>query len=323
MLSLTLITGWLGSGKTTLLNRILSGDHGMRIAVVQNEFGEVGVDGDLVIGAEFGLYELSNGCLCCAVNDDFLAALEDLAAMEYPPDHVLIEASGVADPSATVLSILRHPDHGDAFVLDGVLALADSLNLPDQLGDAPEVAAQIAFADRILLNKIDLAAQSRVDEAERLLRGINPEADIIPTSNGDADVFDLLDIGGFDLGRLSFTSIGQAAEPAPHDHSSIRAHSILLPDPLDFERFEEWIGGLLRTHGENIYRVKGILRVAGTDRALILQGVRSLYNWRYGDPWKEGDQSRIVFIGRDLERAMLDRGMQRSVATGAGRFDAS
>ncbi len=323
MLSLTLVTGWLGSGKTTLLNRILSDDHGMRIAVVQNEFGEIGVDGDLVIGAEFGLYELSNGCLCCAVNDDFLAALEDLAAMENPPDHVLIEASGVADPSATVLSILRHPDHGEAFVLDGVLALADSVNLPDQLGDAPEVAAQIAFADRILLNKIDLAPQPRIDEAERLLRGINPEAEIIPTTNGDADVFDLLDIGGFDLARISLASIGRAAEPAPHDHSAIRAHSILLSEPLDFERFEEWIGRLLRTHGENVYRVKGILRVAGTERTLILQGVRSLYNWRYGDAWKEGEQSRIVFIGRDLDREMLDQGMQRSVAVGAGRFDAS
>lgn len=321
MLPLTIITGWLGSGKTTLLNRILSGDHGLRIAVVQNEFGEIGIDGGLVIGAEFGVYELSNGCLCCAVNDDFLAALEDLAAMENPPDHVLIEASGVADPSATVLSILRHPDHGEAFVLDGVLALADALNVTLQLGDAPEVAAQIAFADRLLLNKIDLASPDVVARAERLLRRINPDAALVCTAHAESDLYELLDVGGFELARVRLNLNGSGtelpaalAEAAPHDHAAIQAYSFPVVEPLDFDRFEKWIGGLLRAGGDNFYRTKGIVPVAGSNRKLILQGVRSLYNWRYGEEWKEGEQGRIVFIGKDLDRGLLLDGMQRSVA---------
>lgn len=316
MLSLTIITGWLGSGKTTLLNRILSGDHGTRVAVVQNEFGEIGVDGDLVIGADFGLYELSNGCLCCAVKDDFLAVIEDLAAMDNPPDSVLIEASGVADPAATVLAILSHPDHGDAFVLDGVVALVDALNVAAQLDEAAEVEAQIAFADILLLNKIDLVDASAATKAEHLIRTINPEAAISRVANAEADVRGLLDIGGFDLSRIR---IGEGVADARHRHSGIAAHSFSIPHELDFARLEEWIGALLRDRGESLYRMKGILRTTGTTRKLILQGVRSLYDWRYGDEWRPGEEERIVFIGKDLDRTELAAGLQRSVI-GEGRI---
>ena len=314
MLPLTIITGWLGSGKTTLLNRILTEEHGLRIAVVQNEFGEIGVDGDLVIGADFGLYELSNGCLCCAVNDDFLAVLEDLANMEDPPDHVLIETSGVADPSATVLSILRHPDHGDTFQVDGVVTLVDAPHIRSQLSDAPEVEAQIAFADLLLLNKIDLLGGADPASVERELRAINPEADILHSVNADVDVYGLLDLGGFDLSRITVRGYGEDAPHSHHGADGIVSCSLRIGQPLDFERVERWVADVLREQGEQLYRMKGILRVAGSERALVLQGVRAMYNWRYGDDWKAGEESRIVFIGKGLDESLLREGLQRCVA---------
>lgn len=314
MLPLTIITGWLGSGKTTLLNRILTEEHGLRIAVVQNEFGEVGIDGDLVIGAEFGLYELSNGCLCCAVNDDFLAVLEDLAVMDPPLDHVLIETSGVADPSATVLSILRHPDHGESFVVDGVVTLVDAAHIRKQFSDSPEVESQIAFADLLVLNKADLISLSDMQAVESRVRAINPEADMLHSVNADVDVMRLLDLGGFDLSRISVKGNRTGSDFHSHDEGIV-AHSFVHSAALDFTKFEKWVGELLQDAGDNLYRMKGILRMSHTDKALILQGVRSLYNWRYGDSWQAEEQSRIVFIGKGLNWQAIADGLQRCVAS--------
>ncbi|MCB0712330.1 MAG: GTP-binding protein [Ignavibacteriae bacterium] len=314
MLPLTIITGWLGSGKTTLLNQILSGNHGLRIAVIQNEFGEIGVDGELVIGAEFGLYELSNGCLCCAVNDDFLAALEEIATMENPPEHLLIETTGVADPSALVLSILQHPDHGEDFVVDGVLTLVDAGNVSQQLSESNDVAAQIAFADKLILNKVDMVSEEMLPSIEALLSTINPQAEILQTSHANLDPYALLDLGGFDLSRLNLPV-------STHHHrggrsDEILSHSFQLKEPLHFSLFEEWLAGFLQTSGGGLYRMKGILAVTGEDRKLVFQGVRSLYNWRYGDLWENQiPESRLVFIGKNLPHETLEQGLQRCVAT--------
>lgn len=313
MLPVTIITGWLGSGKTTLLNRILSGDHGLRIAVIQNEFGEIGIDGELVVGAEFGLYELSNGCLCCAVNDDFLAALEEIAGMDEPPDHLLIETTGIADPSAVVLSILRHPDHGDSFHLDGVLTLVDGAHISDQINDAEEVAAQIAFADRVILNKIDLLSPEAVPEAERLVAAVNPQAEILPAAHAEIDVWSLLDVGGFDLSRFHLPPL--LHHHAQEHHRGILSHSFRIAGRLQFDSFERWLGEFLREKGEDLYRMKGIVAVAGEERSMVLQGVRSLYNWRYGQVRQtEKPESRLVFIGRGLDRGEIEEGLQRCVA---------
>ncbi len=316
MLPITIITGWLGSGKTTLLNHILSEEHGLRIAVIQNEFGEIGIDGELVIGAEFGLYELSNGCLCCAVNHDFLAALEEIASMENPPDHLLIETTGIADPSAAVLSILNHPDHAEAFAVDGVVTLVDSSNVLKDLEEAEEVAAQIAFADKIVLNKIDLVEKDQLLLAKKSLRRINQEVVILPTTEAKVNAFDLLDIGGFDLTRISLTASSESNPETWRDHRAISSLSLKLDCQLDFNLFEEWFSQLLLEQGEQLYRIKGILAIVDQQRRLIIQAVRSLYNWRYGEKWgDENPMTRIVFIGKDLERLNLEKGLKRCVAT--------
>ena len=314
MLPVTIITGWLGSGKTTLLNRILSEDHGLRIAVIQNEFGEIGIDGELVVGAEFGLYELSNGCLCCAVNDDFLAVVEEIAGMEDPPEHLLIETTGVADPSALVLSLLRHPDQGESFVVDGLLTLVDAEHISRQLGESGDVAAQIAFADRLILNKVDRVSPESLPAIRHLLSEINPQAPVIITSHASLDPFSLLDIGGFDLSRLQLSPDSHQIEGKRKD--GISSHSFRIQEGIDFDSFDRWLGQFLRDQGEGIYRMKGILAVEGNERQLVLQGVRSLYNWRYGDLWSSAErESRFVVIGKGLDREMILEALQRCVAS--------
>ncbi len=318
----TIISGYLGSGKTTLLNRILHENGGRRIAVIQNEFGEIGIDGDLVLNVQDALVELTNGCLCCSVRDELVEVLEDLLDRKDVLDHIVIETTGLAEPGAIVTTILLHPDMGEEFRIDGVVTLVDAAHIHRQLENSSEAREQIAFADLILLNKTDLVSPGTLDSLEQGLRNINEVAEITRTKNALADPEEILDIGGFDLTRISLGSTspnGQTLELIHDDHThdhEIQSISLRFEGAIDFDRFDKWIGALLEENSENLYRMKGILAIAHQPRRFVFQGVHALYNWRYGETWEDGHrENKVVFIGKNLSREALENGMESCLAT--------
>jgi len=312
----TIVTGYLGAGKTTLLNRILTGGHGGRLAVIVNEYGEVPIDHDLVLNIEEGIYTLASGCICCTVRDDLVEVLDDLLARREAFDHILVETTGLAEPGGIIMTFLTHPDAGEAFVVDGIVAVADAVHLPAQLGRSPEVAHQLAYADVILLNKCDLVNGTAAAVLEEMIRGMNPLADIYRTSQSDADTAVLLDIGGFDPGRIRIVRNG-AAETEHRHEAHIDAISVTTEGDLEPERFEQWIAELIAARHEDLYRMKGIIGMAGQPRRYIFHGVHGLSSWQYGERW--GDEprvSRFVVIGRGLNREEVVRGFRRCAAPG-------
>lgn len=307
----TIVTGYLGAGKTTLLNHILNGGHGRRIAVIMNEFGEVPIDHELVLNVDEGVYTLANGCICCTVRDDLVEVLEELMERRDAFDQIIVETTGLAEPGGIIMTFLTHPDAGETFVVDGIVTVVDALHLPDQLGRSPEVPHQIAYADLILLNKSDELSPSLLAERERSIRAINPMASIVATRHAEIDVDAVLDIGGFDPARIDLRAGGGGTVTHEADISAV---GIVVPGSLDPECFERWVGELIASHHESIYRMKGILSIAGQPRRYIFQGVHALSNWQYGESWGErARESRFVLIGRDLPADTLRRGLQACV----------
>ncbi len=314
-LPVTILTGYLGAGKTTLLNEILTGDHGRRIAVIQNEFGEIGIDHDLVVNVEENVYTMTNGCICCTVRDDLVEVLEELVEQGGQLDHIVIETTGIAEPGGVVMTFLTHPDAGETFLLDGVVTVVDAVNLLRQLDHGSEARAQIAYADAILLNKTDLVDAGALDAVEALVRSINPTAALVRTEFARSDIHALLDIGGFDPARIS---LGAPLPGQGHHHphtDAIGSVSLRANMELDFDRFERWTAGLIEERHADIYRMKGILNVAGSDRRLIFHGVHALSSWQYGRRWEEDRrESRLVIIGRGLDGDALERGFAGCLA---------
>jgi len=319
-LPVTILTGYLGAGKTTLLNEILTGDHGRRIAVIQNEFGEIGIDHDLVVNIEENVYTMTNGCICCTVRDDMVEVLEELLERGGGLDHIVIETTGIAEPGGVVMTFLTHPDAGEAFLLDGVVTVVDAVNLPRQLDHGSEARAQIAYADAILLNKTDLVDAVALDAVEALVGSINPTAAISRTTFARSDIYALLDIGGFDPARITLGPSLSGRDHHHHAHAdAIGSISLRADAPLDFDRFERWTAGLIEERHADIYRMKGILNVAGSDRRLIFHAVHALSSWQYGRPWEaERRESRLVIIGRGLDGEALERGFAGCRASSDG-----
>jgi G3E family GTPase len=308
----TLVTGYLGAGKTTLLNRILTADHGLRIAVIVNEFGEIGIDGDLVVNVEEEIVTLANGCICCTLREDLVEAVEGIIDRSARPDHLVVETSGVADPSSTMMTFLSHPDAGELFTLDGVVAVVDALNLRQQLDRSPEVRAQIAVADTILLNKCDLVDVAALDDLEELIGSINPTATVERTVRAGTDVQDLLDIRTFDSGRAieSMERLKRPIARATHEEG-IAAASIIVDGDLDPEKFDRWVEALIEARHEDLYRLKGIIALAGSPRRYIIQAVHALSTWQYGVAWEDSPRrSRIVVIGRGFDGQHLRRDLE-------------
>jgi G3E family GTPase len=324
----TVITGFLGAGKTTLLNRILTENHGKRIAVIENEFGEVGVDHQLVIQSDEEIFELNNGCICCRVRGDLIRILAKLSQRRDKFDLVLIETTGLADPGPVAQTFFSDAEVKESFVLDGIVTVVDAKHVVLHFDDTREVREQIGFADVILLNKTDLVSDEELARVEARIRKMNPMAKLHRTRNSDIALDQVLKVGGFDLKRAlelepDFLQSeeehahgdhehGHDHEEHEHDHhhdEDITSVGIVAPGEVDEKKLGAWLSDLLRTEGQNIFRMKGILAVQGRSERFVFQGVHMLMDGRPDRPWgDEKRESRIIFIGRDLDRQKLNEG---------------
>ena len=349
----TVLTGYLGAGKTTLLNRILSEDHGKRYAVIVNEFGEIGIDNDLIVGADEEVFEMNNGCVCCTVRGDLIRVVSGLMKRQTQKtgrgfDAIIIETTGLADPGPVAQTFFVDEDVRAKTELDSVTTVVDAKHLPLRLADSREAAEQIAFADQIILNKTDLVSETELVEVERLIRRLNPLAPIHRALRSDVPLDLVLGRGSFDLARIETLepdflnpAHGQAGhvhdedcdhahhghDHEGHDHeghgqghdieaSGIRGVSLTAHKPLNANAVTAWLNEVLQAQGPDILRAKGILDVAGEDRRLVFQAVHMILEGDFQGAWRKGAprQSRLVFIGRNLDEARLRAGFEACVA---------
>lgn len=307
----TVLTGFLGAGKTTLLNRILSERHGRKYAVIVNEFGEVGIDNDLIVSADEDVFEMNNGCICCTVRGDLIRILGGLMKRADHFDGIIVETTGLADPAPVAQTFFVDDEVRARTRLDAIVTVVDALHVAGEIDTAPEVAEQLAFADLIVLNKTDLVAHDDLAGLEARLRQINPLATIRRTERCDLPLAEVLDLGAFDLQRVLEIEPGFLTEEHDHEHDDGISSVALVSDaPLDANRFSGWIRLMTQTYGPDILRLKGILAFSNDPERFVVQGVHMLLDGDYQRPWArdEARQSRLVFIGRNLPEAALREG---------------
>jgi len=347
----TVLTGYLGAGKTTLLNRILSEPHGRKYAVIVNEFGEIGIDNDLVVGADEEVFEMNNGCICCTVRGDLVRILDGLIRRKGKFDAIIVETTGLADPAPVAQTFFIDENVGRKTRLDAVVTVADAKWLNERLEDAPEAKNQIAFADVILINKTDLVSPQELGEVEARIRGINPYAKLHRTERAKVPLEAVLGRNAFDLDRildLEPDFLGgddhdhhhehghdhdhEHSHLHDHDHDHVHAHahgglkhyhdeemqsiSLHTEKPLDPDKFFPWVQDLVQKEGPNILRCKGILSFKDDDARFVFQGVHMILDGDHQRPWNKDEkrQSRIVFIGRNLPGKMITEGFESCVA---------
>jgi G3E family GTPase len=309
----TLLTGYLGSGKTTLLNRILTETHGKRYAVIVNEFGEVGIDNDLVVNADEEIFEMNNGCICCTVRGDLIRILGGLMRRKNDFDGILVETTGLADPAPVAQTFFVDEDVRRKTKLDAIVTLVDAKHLLDEIDRAPEAQEQIAFADTILLNKTDLVSEDGLATVEKRIRRINPYASLHRTQRCDVDLSKVLGRDAFNLNRILDIEPEFLTEDHDHEHDeSIGSLSLSADRPLNPEQFIPWIQDVTATFGKDILRMKGIISMKGDDNRFVIQAVHMLIEGDRQRVWKPNEkrESRLVFIGRGLPRDTLKRGFE-------------
>ncbi|PLZ33394.1 cobalamin biosynthesis protein CobW [Fischerella thermalis CCMEE 5205] len=302
----TVITGYLGAGKTTLLNRILTHEHGKKVAVIVNEFGEVGIDNQLVIDTDEEIFEMNNGCICCTVRGDLIRIISNLMKRRHKFDHLVIETTGLADPAPVIQTFFVDEDMRQQLELDAVVTVVDAKHIW-QHWEADEAQEQIAFADVILLNKTDLVTSDVLDELERRIRGMNAMAKIYRTRNSEVGMDALLGVKAFDLDRALEIDPEFLGEDAHEHDETVYSVALVAEGALDGEKLNNWLGKLLQTQGPDIFRMKGILNIAGEDDRFVFQGVHMIFEGKPDRPWKEGEtrKNELVFIGRNLDEAKL------------------
>ncbi|GJD86756.1 P-loop guanosine triphosphatase YjiA [Methylobacterium hispanicum] len=309
----TVLTGYLGAGKTTLLNRILTENHGRRYAVIVNEFGEIGIDNDLVVGADEEVFEMNNGCVCCTVRGDLIRIMDGLVKRRGKFDAIIVETTGLADPAPVAQTFFVDQDVGEAARLDAVVTVADAKWLTDRLKDAPEARNQIAFADVILLNKSDLVTPAELDRVEGEIRAINPFAKIHRTKDCAVPLDAVLERNAFDLGRILDLE-PEFLEAGHHHHhdSEIRSVSARIDGPVNPETFMPWISNLTQVQGPDILRCKGIVAFPGEPKRFVFQGVHMILDGDVQAEWRADEPrvSRVVFIGRNLDAEAIRAGFE-------------
>ena len=337
----TVLTGFLGAGKTTLLNHILTAEHGKKVAVIVNEFGEVGIDQQLVIGADEEIFEMNNGCICCTVRGDLIRIISNLMRRRNKFDHLLIETTGLADPGPVIQTFFMDEDIHQQVALDAVVTVVDAKHVHQHWGDR-EVLEQIGFADVILLNKTDLVTETELVELESKIKKLNILAKVDRIQLNQPNVEDcintVLNVGGFDLTRIlekdpEFLA-NQVEEEHSHDDSDHDRHdhdrhnhdhhdrhvhneevgsvSILEAGAVNQYKFQSWISELLKTQGQDIFRSKGIINLAGSEDRLVFQGVHMQLDATRDRHWRDNEvrKNQLVFIGRHLEEEKLRAGFR-------------
>jgi G3E family GTPase len=315
----TVLTGYLGAGKTTLLNRILSENHGRKFAVVINEFGELGVDTDLVVDADEEVFEMNNGCICCTVRGDLIRIIGALMKRKGRFDGIIVETTGLADPAPVAQTFFVDEDVKRATKLDAIVTVVDAKHLPARLKDSAEAQEQVAFADILVLNKMDLVTPAEADEVERMIKAINPYAEIRRSTKSDVPLDAVIGRDAFNLARILEKEPDFLSGEDHHEHDSeVNSVSFEVSRPIDAEKFNVWINQLLQSKGQDLLRTKGILHYAGDNRRFAFQAVHMIADGDYIGDVKEGDprKSKIVFIGRDLNRPQLRRGFEGCQADG-------
>ena len=343
----TVLTGYLGAGKTTLLNRILSEPHGKKYAVIVNEFGEIGIDNDLIVNADEEIFEMNNGCICCTVRGDLVRIIDGLMRRKGKFDAIIVETTGLADPAPVAQTFFMDENVGAKARLDAVVTVADAKWLKDRLKDAPEAKNQIAFADVILLNKTDLVSKDELADVEGRIRAINPYAKVHKTERSKIAIDQVLDRNAFDLDRIlaiepDFLEGEDEHDHHHHDHDHDHHHghghdhghdhhhhglkhyhdedmqSVALKTdrPLSPDKFFPWIQKLVAEDGPKILRCKGILNFKDDPDRFVFQGVHMILDGDHQRPWKDGEarDSRVVFIGRELPEEKIKSGFESCVA---------
>ncbi|MBL8644605.1 MAG: GTP-binding protein [Rhodospirillaceae bacterium] len=334
----TVLTGYLGAGKTTLLNRVLSEDHGKKFAVIVNEFGEIGIDSDLVVGADEEVFEMNNGCICCTVRGDLIRIIGGLLKRKGKFDAILVETTGLADPAPVAQTFFADEDVKKRTKLDSVLTVVDAKHVLQRLADSPEAKDQIAFADILLLNKTDAVSADELAKVEQKLGALNPFARIHKTERCNIAIDKILDQGSFDLSRiLDIKPHFLPKEKHGHDHDHKHDHhdhdhhhghdhgadehyhdedmdsiSLSTDKPLNPAKFNDWINDVLASKGQTILRSKGILNLADAENRYVFQAVHMMSEGAFAGPWpaKDSRKSRMVFIGRDLDFEALKAGFK-------------
>jgi G3E family GTPase len=341
----TVLTGYLGAGKTTLLNRILSEPHGKKYAVIVNEFGEIGIDNDLIVGADEEVFEMNNGCICCTVRGDLIRIIDGLMRRKGKFDAIIVETTGLADPAPVAQTFFVDDAVGKKTRLDAVVTVADAKWLNDRLKDAPEAKNQIAFADVILVNKTDLVEPGQLREVEMRIRAINPYARVHVTERCQVPLPEVLGRNAFDLDRIleiepEFLETGEHDHHHDHDHDGhhhghdhhdghhhhhglkhyhdeeMQSLSFRTDKPLDPDRFFPWVQDLVAKDGPSILRSKGILAFKDDPERFVFQGVHMILDGDHQRPWGEDEkrESRIVFIGRNLDEDKIRKGFESCLA---------
>lgn len=335
----TIITGFLGSGKTTLLNHILTSQHGKRIAVIENEFGEVDIDGSLVashssVNGE-DIIMVNNGCLCCTVRGDLVKMLLELVRKKRDKfDHIVIETTGLAKPAPVIETFFSDELVSEYVKLDGVVTLVDCKHAMQHLNEVKprfvvnEAVEQVAYADRIILNKIDLVTESELKILTKKIKHINGIAQIKQAKFGSVDIDFVLGVGGYDIQRIEAEVEGECPSTASHpddcghehkghhhDHvhdSAVSSVSIVAEGTLDRDEVEDWLERLVEEKGEDLYRMKGVLAVDGSEQRYVFQGVHSMLDDSPGKTWQPNEKriNKLVFIGRNLDETALRKGFK-------------
>ncbi len=316
----TILTGFLGSGKTTLLNRILKEDHGHRIAVIENEFGEVGVDNAILESGSEQIVEMNNGCICCTVRGDLIRILGSLKQRrdkgELKFDRVIIETTGMADPGPVAQTFFVDEEIGEYYLLDSILTVVDAKHAKTQLDEFHEAQEQVGFADRILMSKTDLVGEAEVKSLTERIKRMNPRAPIKPVHFGEAPIAEILDIRGFNLNAVLELDPQFLTEDHHEHHDEVESFVFRSDRPFDGEKLEQFLGGMIQVYGPDLLRYKGVLWMKGKAKRVVFQGVHMMMGGDVGKPWGKGEKksSILVFIGKKLPKDLFIAGLEQCLA---------